>query len=241
MQMPLALLRRLRGHGNSFPREPGDPELTAYSLELQPAMRLVPAPSGRTWMTETPNRFAYRCLPLLIANQAGWLLLNRHAVRATWNGSDALDGVAVEPLGERLPTVRSHFGSGILTWNLPFLFRTSPGYNLLVRGPANWPKDGACPLEGLVETDWSPATFTMNWKLTRPHFPVVFEEDEPICMIVPQRRGELEAFRHGRGTCYGRRRWLVRTSAGRSAAPISLPSLGRRAPRHAGKAGNATT
>src|SRR3712207_8402233 len=33
---------------------------------------------------------------------------------------------------------RSHFGSGILTWNLPFLFRTPPGYNLHVRGPANW-------------------------------------------------------------------------------------------------------
>jgi hypothetical protein len=46
-----------------------------------------------------------------------------------------------------------------------------------------------------VETDWSPATFTMNWKLTRPHWPVEFGENEPICMLVPQRRGELEAFR----------------------------------------------
>jgi hypothetical protein len=89
----------------------------------------------------------------------------------------------------------SHFGSGILTWNLPYLFRTPPGYNLLVRGPANWPKDGASALEGIVETDWSPATFTMNWKLTRPHWPVEFKENEPICMLVPQRRGELEAFR----------------------------------------------
>ena len=38
------------------------------------------------------------------------------------------------------------------------------------------------------------ATFTMNWKLTRPDHPIVFEEGEPICMIVPQRRGELEEF-----------------------------------------------
>jgi hypothetical protein len=34
----------------------------------------------------------------------------------------------------------------------------------------------------------------MNWKLTRAELPVIFEAGEPICMIVPQRRGELEAF-----------------------------------------------
>jgi Family of unknown function (DUF6065) len=88
----------------------------------------------------------------------------------------------------------SHFGEGILTWSLPFLFRTPPGYNLHVRGPANWPKDGVYPLEGIVETDWLEATFTMNWKLTRANLPVTFEAGEPICMIAPVRRGELEAF-----------------------------------------------
>jgi hypothetical protein len=94
--------------------------------------------------------------------------------------------------GQYLPL--SHFGNGILTWKLPLLFRTPPGYNLLVRGPANYPKDAVCPLEGIVETDWASATFSMSWKLTRKLMPVRFEVDEPICMIVPQRRAELEEF-----------------------------------------------
>jgi Family of unknown function (DUF6065) len=34
----------------------------------------------------------------------------------------------------------------------------------------------------------------MNWKVTRPNRPIPFEEGEPICMLVPQRRRELEAF-----------------------------------------------
>jgi hypothetical protein len=55
------------------------------------------------------------------------------------------------------------------------------------------PKDGASALEGLVETDWATSTFTMNWKLTRPG-EVVFEQDEPFCMIVPHRRHDLERF-----------------------------------------------
>jgi hypothetical protein len=49
-------------------------------------------------------------------------------------------------------------------------------------------------LEGVVETDWAVATFTMNWKLTRPNHPVRFEAGEPFCMLVPQRRHELERF-----------------------------------------------
>ena len=67
--------------------------------------------------------------------------------------------------------VSSNFGYGIVTWYLPYLFRTSPGYNLWVRGPVNSPKDGIVPLEGLVETDWAEATFTVNWKITRPLCP----------------------------------------------------------------------
>jgi uncharacterized protein DUF6065 len=35
----------------------------------------------------------------------------------------------------------------------------------------------------------------MNCKLTRVDTLVRFERDEPICMLVPQRRSELERFR----------------------------------------------
>jgi hypothetical protein len=88
----------------------------------------------------------------------------------------------------------SHFGHGIVTWHVPYLFRTPPGYNLLVRGPANWPKDGIAALEGIVEADWSDATFTMNWQMTRRRHAVTFESNEPIAMLLPQRRGEIEDF-----------------------------------------------
>jgi Family of unknown function (DUF6065) len=171
------------------------PKLIAYRTGPWPPMRIVVAPADRDWMDATPYRFANRCLPLRIAAQAGWFVLNSHALRATWNGGNDISDVEIESLeGVEATFATSHFGNGILTWNLPFLFRTSPGYNLQVRGPANWPKDGAYALEGIVETDWLESTFTMNWKLTQADLPVVFEADEPICMIVPRRRGELEAF-----------------------------------------------
>jgi hypothetical protein len=172
------------------------PKLIAYNLNRSMPARLTPASSSRDWMSATRDRFAYRCLPLLIANQAGWFILNSHALSVTWDGSDDITGLRVDYQSGAQPyPAASHFGYGILTWNIPYLFRTPPGFNLLVRGPANWPKDGAYPLEGIVESDWSTATFTINWKMTRAGHTVTFDLNEPICMVVPQRRGELESFR----------------------------------------------
>jgi hypothetical protein len=163
------------------------------------APQITPAPISRTWMSEmseTLTGWPNRCLPMLIANQSGWELRNPCAFTATWfgdeNGVDVMIAPAKRDTDQFLPS--SHFGNGILTWHLPMLFRTPPGYNLLVRGPANYPKDAVCPLEGIVETDWASASFSMSWKLTRKLMPVRFEVDEPICMIVPQRRADLEEF-----------------------------------------------
>ena len=174
------------------------PELIAFYAGAAPELPLEPAPRRRGWMDEETRHWANRCLPLLVANEAGWVIRNPHAFTATWNGGPSRDDVDIdfdeEPARVK-PYVRSFFGYGVVTWGVPYLFRTAAGVNLLVRGPANAPKDGVAPLEGIVETDWSTATFTMNWKLTRPGLPVRFEAGEPFCMLVPQPRGMLEAYR----------------------------------------------
>jgi hypothetical protein len=172
-------------------------ELIAFPAASGPEVPIIPAARSREWMNDTADRWANRCLPLVIANESGWVLLNPHGFEASWTGEPALEALTIS-MDEDVPVpplAESNFGYGILTWAVPYLFRTPPGYNLLARGPSNSPKDGIGPLEGVVETDWSVATFTMNWKFTRPDHPVRFESGEPYCMIVPQRRGELEAFR----------------------------------------------
>ena len=172
-------------------------ELVSLYRSDKPLVKIVPASRWRDWMNATSNRHANRCLPLLMANQAGWVLLNPTPFTACWEGGDHKSSLTVqydpEVPEDAPPLARSHFGSGILTFAFPHAFLTPPGYNLFVRGPTNSPKDGICALDGLVETDWSAAPFTMNWKLTRPGT-VAFSQDEPFCLIMPQRRGELERF-----------------------------------------------
>lgn len=168
--------------------------LVAYRLPDRPTLKLIPAPAERIWMEQTQSGWPNRCLPLRIANQSGWLILNDADFEVKWNGKPGVDGLEFKPVnGKKSYYATSMFGHGIVTWGIPFLFRTSPGWNLLARGPANHFKDGIHGLDGLVETDWSEAAFTMNWKITRPLKSIRFEKDEPICMVVPQRRGEMEA------------------------------------------------
>lgn len=193
--------------------------IIAYETHPQSDMPISPAPVERNWMDESIQRFAYRCLPLAIANRAGWIITNPTTFVAVWNGGltkkdtevnfnpteDAFESyqtyttIALNappkpsvPLRPPDPRISSHFGSGVVTFSIPYLFRTPKGINLWVKGPTNHIKDGAQPLEGIVETDWVDATFTMNWKLTRPRQAVRFRAGEPICMIVPVPRGLAE-------------------------------------------------
>jgi len=144
-------------------------------------------------MDQTNDSFAYRCLPLNIANAHGWLILNTAPFTATWTGGSGVDAVLIQPCAVGAPLLaQSHFGSGVLTFNVNVLFRTDQGYDLMVTGPMNQPKDAIQPLSGIVETDWTSFTFTMNWKFTRKMFPITFELDEPFCMIFPIKRGLIE-------------------------------------------------
>jgi len=167
-------------------REVGEvKKLLCYRIH-DDAPAIVPAAAERAWMNATRQHFAYRCLPLTIANSMGWEILCPITISAEWNGGPELDDLTVNCSDPALVKrfAQSHFGHGILTFQTHYLFRTQRAAALWVRGSPNSPKDGIAPLEGIVETDWLNFTFTMNWIFTRPGR-VTFEKDEPFCFITP--------------------------------------------------------
>ncbi|KAB7770075.1 DUF6065 family protein [Xanthomonas maliensis] len=158
-------------------------KLTAHVLDGH-TLDIRPAPPERAWMDATHQRYAYRCLPLSVANTHGWELLCQAGFSAEWSGGDSLDAVTIRNDDGAVAPAISHFGYGVLTFHVPCLFRTDEGIDLFVTGPLNRPKDGIGALSGLVETDWSPHTFTMNWRFTRPGR-VRFDAGEPFCHLFP--------------------------------------------------------
>lgn len=167
--------------------------LTAYlHAGWEPLIR--PASPRREWMDNTPESFAARCLPLNIANAHGWEVLTPMGFNSYWKGGSGTENVIIEADAGMPPASMpiSLFGQGTFTVHVQALIRTPPGYDLFVTGSPNWAKDGIAPLSGVVETDWSPYTFTMNWRFTRINQWVRWEAQEPVAFLFPVQRGLLE-------------------------------------------------
>lgn len=144
-----------------------------------------PSPPQRDWMDAVPAGYIYRCIPLLAANTMGWELLNPAETTLVWDGGNRIENVKVDCAQRGLFTASSHFGSGIATWYVPFLFKTSPDHGLYICGPANHEHNGAQPLDAFVRTDWLPFPFTVNWKINQPNMPVTFKKGQPLARIMP--------------------------------------------------------
>ena len=159
-------------------------ELECYAVDPRPP-EIVPGRPQRGWMDAFTDRHAYRCLPLTMANSTGWEILCPVSFTAEWNGGIQTTDIRVWPDHPHPgfeDWVKSHFSHGVLTFHTGYLFRTPPGWSMWVMGPPNLIKDGIQPLMGLVETDWLPFPFTMNWKFTRPG-QVRFLRGEPFCFV----------------------------------------------------------
>lgn len=161
-------------------------KLSVYKLH-DDAAPIRPGRPERDWMSATNERFAYRCLPLSIANTSGYEVLSPFGFTIFWNGGDRKEDIRFEVDGNAPDFERfcvSHFAHGIVTFHVGYLIRTPLGFATLVSGPPNQVKHGIQALSGLVETDWLPFPFTMNWAMTGPG-KVRFEKDEPVCFLMP--------------------------------------------------------
>jgi hypothetical protein len=158
------------------------------------APTIVPGEGRRAWMDAFQDRHPYRCLPLTMANCSGWEILCPVGLTIEWDGGLMEENIRItgdEPWPPVKNVADSHFRRGIVTFHTGYLFRTEPGWAVWAMGPPNEPKDGIYPLMGVIETDWLPFPFTMNWQMTRPG-KVRFEKGEPFCFITLVEDKKLE-------------------------------------------------
>lgn len=147
--------------------------------------QIIPGRQERDWMERAQNKWPYRCLPLTIANTSGWEVLSPCSFSIYYNGLLEKEDIKIicnDDYPHFSSFVKSHFSNGVVTFDLGYVVRSEPGWSTWVMGPPNFAKHGIAPLSGLVETDWLPYTFTMNWLLTAPGV-VHFEKGEPFCFL----------------------------------------------------------
>lgn len=154
------------------------------------------ASSRRHWMDASSDSHPYHCIPVVRANSHGWQITLPQDVTVVWNGGEGAD--AIEILQGRMlegydyNLADTSLGHGVLSFHPYILVKTPEPYNLYVTGAPNFIMQGAVPLTGVVETWWSPYTFTMNWKIRYINRPVTFKKGMPYCFFFPINSLELE-------------------------------------------------
>jgi hypothetical protein len=160
-----------------------------------------------------PTRAFRYCEAVTTASAFGWYVFppisfsfvwDGEAIAWTYDGADAwhplgkaqfphfsaeFDRAAPEALrGYAPPFVAALPEPGVVQVWSGLLARTQPGWSLLVRAPANMPRNGYELFEGIVETDrWFGPLFT-NVRLTRTDQPVTFDADMPLFQAQPLHR-----------------------------------------------------
>lgn len=152
--------------------------------------KIEKASPKRVWMDATQSHFAYRCLPLTIANMLGYHIFIKSEVAAEWDGRSETDAIKI--ISDNTNSASSIFGHGILTFHIDWLVTTDDDQNTIITGPHNHFIKNAHALTGVYETDWAPFSFTMNWKISNPGR-VKFGTDDPICHIYTIPRGHVES------------------------------------------------
>ena len=155
---------------------------------------VVPLSVKRDWMSESRDNFAYKCLPLNIANQYGWVVLSPVDFTVTKTSGKSPEDISIHIDGAGFDKkFMSYFGESVLTLHLDFVVRTPKNYSLYVRGVPNWQKPGITPLDAVVEADWLPFTFTYNFRIDAPGT-YSFIKGEPLFSFFPLERNSAENF-----------------------------------------------
>ena len=139
-------------------------------------------PKKRSWFT--PH--FYRCLPLSIANQYGYVITLPFDIELTWDGTTGTDGVKIatsQPSNDF--TISNQFGHGIVTITTPFFIKTPKNVNIMTINPPNYILPNITVLNGVVEADNLRGNFTFNIKLQIPHITTTLKKGMPITGLIP--------------------------------------------------------
>jgi hypothetical protein len=142
----------------------------------------------------------YRCLPLTIGNQYGFVIKSQFDFYVEWDGGNNIDSLGFrfdEPLrrlDSKFPKIESHFGFGVMTINYPFHLRTPPGVNLMTINPPNVILPNITVMTGVVESDNLRRNFTINLKLQTPNFTTFIPAGTPLAGIIPVPRYFCDQF-----------------------------------------------
>jgi hypothetical protein len=158
------------------------------SLNKENIASVIDKPSiNREWFTEN----IYQTPSFISGNALGFVVGSHFDFRTEWNGNPQTDSIAVEVMASEedlqymSPKITSSLGSGILTFEYPFAFKTQPGIKLITINPPNMLIPGATVMSQVIETDTEESNFSFSIKFNVPGIGIEVKAGTPLVGVVP--------------------------------------------------------
>ena len=177
-----------------------------------------PQRADRSAAGSLPTRAFRYCEPVVTASAFGYYVFPPMAFSLRWDGSailwtypgaegwslltaaqfpgyvEAFDAHApAEIQGFSPPFLASLQEPGLVNIWSGLIARTIPGWSLLIRPPANFPRRGGYELfEGVIETDRWFGPLLTNLRLTKTDTPIEFNNELPLFQVQPIPREALD-------------------------------------------------
>lgn len=142
----------------------------------------------------------YKCLPLVIGNQYGFIIKSEFDFSFIWDGREEADAIKFyfndeeQEINKKFPLIKTHFGHGIITINTPFWLNTPPGVNIMTINPPNYIIPNITVMTGVVEADNLRRNFTFNLKIQIPNIKVIVPAGTPLAAFIPIPRYYADCF-----------------------------------------------
>lgn len=147
----------------------------------------------REWMDKTPNKHAYQCMPVSLANTIGWQISFPEEISFIWDGiSDNTDEHVKIISGQKFCS--SARGNGTISFNSYITLKTDEDVTTLIMPVPNLFNENAQCFTALISTSFYESMIPIAWKILKPNVKIVIPPKYPVATILPISLKSLENF-----------------------------------------------
>lgn len=157
--------------------------LTAYKMHPD-AWNIEPLSIKRDWMDATPEKHAYRCFPVTMANQIGWSISCKQDIRFIWDGINDTTMAHIEIL-EGPQGSNAGRGQSTVSFNIGYIFRSEQNISLLTMTAPNYFHEGFEVMSSMISTSFFNNDFPLAIKATIPNKEIIIKSGTPIAALLP--------------------------------------------------------
>jgi hypothetical protein len=160
-----------------------EPIIKAYRSSPNP-MVLEPLPVTRDWMDATPDKHAYHCFPVTLANTVGWSLSCPKDVTFIWDGINDTTNTHIKFLeGEEF--VWAGRGQSTVSFNTNLIMKTTKDLSILTISVPNYFHEDFDVMNSVMSTSFYPHPLPLAIKVKTPNKKITIKAGTPIAAIIP--------------------------------------------------------